>query len=86
MKDLSQKEFSRKSGLSRQYISLIECGRRMPSLDLIFNIADGFEINIKDFMPALIEKILYYENLYDDGQYKDGKNVISMITSLWKCK
>ena len=63
-KDTSQNEFSRKCGLSRQYIAHVERGRRMPAFDFIFSIAEGFDMDIKDFMQMLVEKILYYKNLH----------------------
>jgi transcriptional regulator with XRE-family HTH domain len=59
---MSQRDFAKKCKISRQYISLIESGRRMPMLDFIFNIADGFGMSHKDFMIVLIDRISYYKN------------------------
>jgi transcriptional regulator with XRE-family HTH domain len=59
-KNMSQRDFAEKCKVSRQYISLIESGRRMPMLDFVFNIADGFDMNLKDFMMVLIDRISYY--------------------------
>ena len=58
---MSQCDFAKKCKVSRQYISLIESGRRMPMLDFVLNIADGFDMNHKDFMMVLIDRISYYK-------------------------
>jgi len=58
---MSQCDFAKKCNVSRQYISLIESGRRMPMLDFVLNIADGFDMNHKDFMMVLIDRISYYK-------------------------
>jgi transcriptional regulator with XRE-family HTH domain len=58
---MSQCDFAKKCKVSRQYISLIESGRRMPMLDFVFNIAYGFDMNLKDFMMVLIDRISYYK-------------------------
>ncbi|MCL2100161.1 MAG: helix-turn-helix transcriptional regulator [Fibromonadales bacterium] len=63
IKKMSQYEFSKKCGFSRQYISLIESGKRMPKLEFVFNFADGFDMKIQDFMHLLVEKVVYYEEL-----------------------
>jgi len=59
-KNMSQRDFADKCKVSRQYISLIESGRRMPMLDFVFSIADGFDMNLKEFMNMLIDRISYY--------------------------
>ncbi|GBU24480.1 hypothetical protein R83H12_01111 [Fibrobacteria bacterium R8-3-H12] len=60
-KNMSQRDFAKKCKVSRQYISLIESGRRMPMLDFVFSIADGFNMGHKDFMIVLIDRISYYK-------------------------
>jgi len=62
-KNMTQNAFSKKCGFTRQYISLVEGGQRMPSFDFALNMAQVFEINAKDFMSQLVDKISYYENL-----------------------
>jgi len=62
-KNMTQNAFSKKCGFSRQYVSLVESGQRMPSLDFALNMASVFDFNIKDFMILLIDTILYYENI-----------------------
>jgi len=61
-KNMSQNAFSKKCGFTRQYISLVESGKRMPSFDFALNMALIFEISIKDFMHMLVDKISYYES------------------------
>jgi transcriptional regulator with XRE-family HTH domain len=62
-KNLSQYKYARKCGLSRQYVSLVEGGKRQPALNFISKIAYGFDMSFEDFMFLLIEKISYYKEL-----------------------
>jgi transcriptional regulator with XRE-family HTH domain len=62
-RNMSQDEFSRKCGFSRQYISLVESGKRTPSIDFLFNISESFGIDVEELMHTLVEKVLYYESL-----------------------
>ncbi|MCL2284191.1 MAG: helix-turn-helix domain-containing protein [Fibromonadales bacterium] len=62
-RNMTQSAFSRKCGFSRQYISLVENGKRMPSFDFALNMAYVFKINVKDFMLLILDKIFYYESL-----------------------
>jgi len=59
-KHMSQRDFADKCKVSRQYISLIEAGKRMPMLDSVLCIADGFDMNHKEFMGMLIDRIYYF--------------------------
>lgn len=52
-KGLSQEEFARAIGVSRQTVSSIENGKYNPSLELAFVIADFFQ--------KRIEEIFFYE-------------------------
>lgn len=45
---LSQDEFAKTIGVSRQTISSIETGKYNPSLELAFSIADFFNKSIED--------------------------------------
>ncbi|MDR3001408.1 MAG: helix-turn-helix domain-containing protein [Fibromonadaceae bacterium] len=63
IKKMSQRKFSEKCGLSRQYISLVEKGKRTPKFEFIFCFADGFDMGFQDFMRLLVEKVIYYEEL-----------------------
>ncbi|MCL2260959.1 MAG: helix-turn-helix transcriptional regulator [Fibromonadales bacterium] len=61
-KNMSQNAFSKKCGFTRQYISLVESGKRMPSFDFAINMAEVFGINTKEFILLLLDRISYYEN------------------------
>lgn len=63
LRNLSQYQLSRKCGLSRQYLSLIEAGKRVPAFEFIYCFAYGLDMNIEDFLHMLVEKVDYYENL-----------------------
>jgi transcriptional regulator with XRE-family HTH domain len=54
---------AKKSGFSRRYISLVESGKRMPTLNFIFCMAESFGMNAKDFMILLADKFSDYENM-----------------------
>jgi transcriptional regulator with XRE-family HTH domain len=58
---MSQREFAEKCKVSRQYISLVESGKRIPMLDFVLYFAYGFDMSLKDFMMALVDKISYYK-------------------------
>ncbi len=47
-KELSQEEFGRLMGVSRQTIISIEKGKYNPSLELAFKISDFFQLKIED--------------------------------------
>jgi transcriptional regulator with XRE-family HTH domain len=57
----SQFELARRSGLTRQCISLLESGRRVPTFFSMFNLAKGFDMSLSKFIFLLINKIEYYE-------------------------
>jgi len=57
----TQFELARKSGLTRQCISLLESGRRVPTFFSLFNLARGFDMPVSKFMSLLINKVEYYE-------------------------
>lgn len=45
---LTQNDLAYKSGLGREYISTVECGKRNISIDAIEKIATALKIPIKD--------------------------------------
>ncbi|MDR2555963.1 MAG: helix-turn-helix domain-containing protein [Fibromonadaceae bacterium] len=57
----TQFELARKSGLTRQCISLLESGRRVPTFFSLFHLAEGFDMPLSKFMFLLINKVEYYE-------------------------
>ncbi|MCL1967403.1 MAG: helix-turn-helix domain-containing protein [Fibromonadales bacterium] len=57
----TQFELAKKSGLTRQCISLLESGRRIPTFFSLFHLAKGFDMPLSKFMGLLINKVEYYE-------------------------
>lgn len=49
-KGISQEELAHIVGFDRTYISLIERGKRNPSLTTVYNLADGLKIRIKELL------------------------------------
>ena len=45
-KKLTQQDLSQKAGLSRNYISDIECGRYIPSVETLLSIASVLKIDL----------------------------------------
>ncbi|MGX1694080.1 helix-turn-helix domain-containing protein [Microbacterium keratanolyticum] len=49
---LSQEAFAHKAGLDRTYVSGIERGRRNPTLDVLYRLADALEVEVRDLFPG----------------------------------
>lgn len=64
IKHITQYALAKKSGFSPQYISLVESGKRMPTLNFIFCMAESFDMNPKDFMIQLADKFSDYKGRY----------------------
>lgn len=47
---LTQKEFSLKIGLSRNYISDLEAGKYKPSLDVVMKICNVFKVTTSEIL------------------------------------
>jgi len=58
---LSQQELSKKSGLSRQTISLFESSKRIPTLLSLFHLSKGLNIPSVKFLSMLVKKIDSHE-------------------------
>lgn len=54
---LSQEQFAFKCGLDRTYISLLERGKRKPTLAVIFTISSALNIKTSEFIKQ-IENLL----------------------------
>lgn len=54
--NLSQEDFAKKINVSRQTVSSIENGRYNPSLDLAFQIAEVFNMQIEEIFIYRSEK------------------------------
>ena len=48
-KGLSQEKLAEYVNMSREHISCIERGKNLPTVETLYNFANYFEINIKDF-------------------------------------
>ena len=48
-KNISQEKLAENVNMSREHISCIERGKNMPTIETLYNMANFFEINIKDF-------------------------------------
>jgi len=58
---LSQQELSKKSGLSRQTISLFESCKRVPTLLSLFHLSKGLNIPSVKFLSMLIKRLDLHE-------------------------
>lgn len=59
----SQEKLAFESGLDRTFISLLECGRKQPSLVTIFQLAKALQIKPSQIIAAVEEK--FNENSQD---------------------
>lgn len=53
---LSQEKLAFESGLDRAFISLLECGRKQPSLVTIFQLAKALQIQPSQIIASVEEK------------------------------
>ncbi|MDH5134624.1 MULTISPECIES: helix-turn-helix transcriptional regulator [unclassified Microbacterium] len=49
---LSQEAFAHRAELDRTYVSGIERGRRNPTLDVLYRLADALEVEVRDLFPG----------------------------------
>jgi DNA-binding XRE family transcriptional regulator len=61
-RNFSQCELAKRSGLSRQCMSLFESGRRSPTFFSLLNLAKGFDMPLIRLISMLLNKADYYEN------------------------
>jgi len=64
-KSLSQEVLALNTGLDRTYISLLERGKRQPSLKTIFILSQAFELRPDEIMQQIGEISQIYENTED---------------------
>ncbi|WP_290764537.1 helix-turn-helix transcriptional regulator [Fibrobacter sp. UBA4297] len=57
----TQHSLSLESGISRQYISQMECGKKTPSIDTLFQLSIALKTNISSLM---IELDRFYQRLF----------------------
>ena len=51
-KDLSQGDIEQRTGLKRCYVSRVENGHTVPSLETLAKIAEAMDISLADFFPG----------------------------------
>lgn len=56
-KQISQEKLASVSKLDRSFISLLECGRKQPSLVTIFQLAKAFNLSASRILLLVEEKI-----------------------------
>jgi len=74
-RNISQFELAKKSGLTRQSISLFEGGLRAPTFLSIFQLAIGFEIPVTRLVSMLMSKFEDYERNENMPAVADSKKV-----------
>ncbi|GHV18082.1 hypothetical protein AGMMS49938_19030 [Fibrobacterales bacterium] len=57
LNSITRKDFAAKSGLSRQYVAMLEDGKRIPRLDTLFQIAQGLNMQISQLVEILQENL-----------------------------
>lgn len=54
----SQEDLAGCSQLDRPYISLIEVGRKQPTLSVLLRLADGLQYSLADFMAKVQQRYM----------------------------
>ena len=75
----TQQSLSLESGISRQFISQMECGKRIPSIDTLFVLSHALRINISSFMAELD---MVYQRLFWERHPVQDPSVIQRITNV----
>jgi len=55
---MSQEDLAGHCQLDRPYISLIEVGRKQPTLSVLLRLADGLQYSLSDFMALVQQRYL----------------------------
>jgi transcriptional regulator with XRE-family HTH domain len=61
-KQISQEALALESGLDRTFISLLERGRRQPSLSTIFQISNPLGVEAHELVKVVMEELKNQEN------------------------
>ena len=67
----TQRSLSIESGISRQFISQLECGEKQPSIDTLSQLSMALKTNISSLMTEL-DRI--YQHLFWQRHLKQGDN------------
>jgi transcriptional regulator with XRE-family HTH domain len=49
-REMSQQQFAKKAGISMSFVSMLERGDRLPSLDMLVTISKVFEVRLQDMV------------------------------------
>ena len=79
--NLSQEEFSKKVNLSNQTICNYENGRKIPTIDIVFNIAETFNVSIDWLCGRTEEKDVSFKGI-ESLQFKTYSDVIKCLLKL----
>jgi transcriptional regulator with XRE-family HTH domain len=72
-KGISQMELSLRSELSQSFLANLEKGKKAPSVLTILKIADGLEVNPKDF---------FWENIHVETKQQIKTKIIGLLEYL----
>lgn len=64
----SQEDLAGHCQLDRPYISLIEVGRKQPTLSVLLRLSDGLQYPLAEFMGLVQERYLLERVVADAGQ------------------
>lgn len=64
----SQEDLAGHCQLDRPYISLIEVGRKQPTLSVLLRLADGLQYSLAEFMGLVQERYLLERDVAAAGQ------------------
>lgn len=56
-RNMTQETFAFECGLNRQFISLLELGQQSPSLETIYKLADGLELEGSQLLAAMEQRV-----------------------------
>ncbi len=54
---MSQEQVAADAGLSLVYVNMLERGKRHPSLDTVFAIADALSVDVSHFVEAVAQEL-----------------------------
>lgn len=62
---ITQKKLSLESGLTRQFISMMESGKRMPSFENFCSLAKGLGVSITDLSEKFVRLYHYQKGIME---------------------
>ncbi|OGF25333.1 hypothetical protein A2331_03915 [Candidatus Falkowbacteria bacterium RIFOXYB2_FULL_34_18] len=78
--NVSQQELADKTGVTANYLSLIENGKRNPPLSFLKKIADAFDISVN----LLIWEKIDYSNIKNKESREIAKKVNENLNNIYK--